>query len=459
MNVEFNVHGTLSAGQSAWKGIDKDYIGTLYQPSKEDFSLMVEVVKRQAQIKTFYNFLVRNKVLSKSNREGAYFGMTLSIDDLYCLDAKGLYSLFDTVFSKMIVGNILKLIDDSRYIYMIDGFEEKNTFLKTVEQNFSVMFSSFFRQQDFIRLSSDQVSVSKVIGMNPLDVNPQNIKDAFCNNARVMISPAFPSIQMKLYMMRAEEERQKSEAELKRAFMAKLDQQKEELEAELQSKDMEMAEREMSLNGRISELEKQLQSHAPKAGPSVKSPTIINVSGRSVGKLPVLNGEHTKWLLLALLVGLAVVIFLCLRRPSADSGELFPENQSGLAGESERTQEGLADVQRSAYDETLLSKLNPEDYSIDIDGYYTNDKGEKIPASHGIAFGQTYTLAVSNQDDDGKPLPDGIRGVWQVVFDDASVITLHENILYVPNNEKKTAKIVYYVSENFRITKNVRFIN
>lgn len=189
MNIEFIIHGVLSSGQSVTDQNDKDYYKPFYCEQQESILMTVEVVDRPHGVSTYYNYLRYNNVIS--SRKGSYFGMTVRVDGSYCLDVKNMYLILDNLFNKMIVGKILRQVENN-YEYIVDSFSVEK---EIIEQQFSNMFGSFFSSSDFKDISRKNVSAQKKLTINPYDLTPSIVSDVFLSGVKLYLSTSYPSKQ------------------------------------------------------------------------------------------------------------------------------------------------------------------------------------------------------------------------------------------------------------------------
>jgi hypothetical protein len=190
MNVEFQIHGVLAAGQSVWKQDDMDYYQTFYAQRSENVLMTVDTLQRPHGLCTYYNYLRSNNVVSA--REGSYFGMSVRIDGAFCIDVRGMYDILDNLFEKMVVGKILLPIEGGRFKFAVDRFEDLSDYLTQLEQNFFGMYSAFFALSDFIQLNG--ASLPKRYNVNPVDVTPSLVKQLLNQHLKIGVSPEIAPI-------------------------------------------------------------------------------------------------------------------------------------------------------------------------------------------------------------------------------------------------------------------------
>lgn len=211
MNVEFLIHGTLSAGQSSWKDTDADFCRRFYVDSRQESVVMdVEVFNQ----KTYYTYLRYNNV-SVMQRNGSYFGITVRVDGCACTDAKGMFNILDSLFHKRIVGSILS-VKDNKYVYSINSsFKEKDEELKLLENIFLKLFSAtFFSKDDYIEVKS-AASNGKQVKCFCLEATQQTVADTLRSGGKISLSPEYPSKYSEKVIQAAEQAKQEAYAAMK----------------------------------------------------------------------------------------------------------------------------------------------------------------------------------------------------------------------------------------------------
>jgi hypothetical protein len=113
-----------------------DYFKAFDNGSKENVKLTVH---RMASGRVSYSYL-RYHFLSNGNQTGGFFGMSVVFNSQYCKDAEGLYELFDTVYTDVILRNeiLLKAIvgnpaGSPQAKYLVDTFAEAEDEVKRIE--------------------------------------------------------------------------------------------------------------------------------------------------------------------------------------------------------------------------------------------------------------------------------------------------------------------------------------
>ena len=99
--------------------------------TEEKVRFMVEIAPRKNR--TYFTYLRCKNFLSADSRPGAYFGMTLSIDGLYCCkDTVNLYKLFDQIYTTYIANGTIVEKRQDKEVYLVSAFAEKASKLEEV---------------------------------------------------------------------------------------------------------------------------------------------------------------------------------------------------------------------------------------------------------------------------------------------------------------------------------------
>ncbi|MDE5971783.1 MAG: hypothetical protein K2G94_03455 [Muribaculaceae bacterium] len=249
MEIEFQIHGVLDGGHNCWKSgkdDDVDYYKSFYSKREETTLFTVEVMKRQYGVCSFYNLLIYNDIVAKIRRPGSYFGISVRIDGGFCLDVKGMYSILDNLFQKMVVGRLLTPMPDGKLRQTVSGsFSEEDAYLREIESQFQAMANAFFSPMDLVAISASNVSLPQKQTLNPLDVNPDIVKRLFDRRIKIFLSPDYPTNAFNNSV-------QKAESELAAAKQSIV---------EIQRKaDDTIAQERANANKRISDINAQLQS-------------------------------------------------------------------------------------------------------------------------------------------------------------------------------------------------------
>lgn len=187
MNItSFYVHGVPN-GQEIWGDEqDRDYLKSFYTTYKEQTQFVVEIIP--AKNRSFYSYIKGKCVSDSANREGSYFGMTVSFNGVYCTDTESLYRLFEQIFDKLIVGTILTKQNNSfRYIHSyFDG-----TTLETIKKKFFQQLEAF--SDDFVQIDNSYMhSQNKQVPCyNITDVDCSSFFEDLKRNLKVYVSDEY----------------------------------------------------------------------------------------------------------------------------------------------------------------------------------------------------------------------------------------------------------------------------
>lgn len=134
-NFNLYVHG-VPVGHEIWgPAEDQDYIKAFYNnDDQEDVSsfLCVENVKN----KTFYTYLRKKNVNNSDGRPGSFIGITVSFAGKFCKNTYTLFQLFEAIYEKGIVGNIIERSNGFER-YKIRSFaNEASSILNSIHKTF-----------------------------------------------------------------------------------------------------------------------------------------------------------------------------------------------------------------------------------------------------------------------------------------------------------------------------------
>lgn len=134
-NFNLYVHG-VPVGHEIWgPAEDQDYIKAFYNnDDQEDVSsfLCIENVKN----KTFYTYLRKKNVNNSDGRPGSFIGITVSFAGKFCKNTYTLFQLFEAIYEKGIVGNIIERSNGFER-YKIRSFaNEASSILNSIHKTF-----------------------------------------------------------------------------------------------------------------------------------------------------------------------------------------------------------------------------------------------------------------------------------------------------------------------------------
>ncbi len=196
MNANFYVHG-VPKGQDVWgTEQDRDYIKSFYSVSyTENVRFVVELIPARKRI--FYTYLRAQNIYGSENRNGSYFGMTISFDDAYCTDNESLFALFDTFFHKRIVGSLIQN-NNGNYRFITATFEGKHTDLENIRSEFLKQLDSFDEDMEKIDDSFASSANGQVAYFNISDIDNSSFFSVLQKTLKVYISPEYPTKDAKL---------------------------------------------------------------------------------------------------------------------------------------------------------------------------------------------------------------------------------------------------------------------
>ncbi len=432
MNVEFQIHGVLAAGQSVWKQDDMDYYQTFYAQRSENVLMTVDTLQRPHGLCTYYNYLRSNNVVSA--REGSYFGMSVRIDGAFCIDVRGMYDILDNLFEKMVVGKILLPIEGGRFKFAVDRFEDLSDYLTQLEQNFFGMYSAFFALSDFIQLNG--ASLPKRYNVNPVDVSTSLVKQLLNQHLKIGVSPEIAplSAQESIRKARADIERERQQLlasadncnqELSnlRTEIDRLRQDNQRLtnQAHSSNRDGEINEMLRQIGKPISRLSKVICDRFPEE--------ISNEKKEDKGLNTLLL-----WAILAL-----IIIMNLFGVKSCNSNQALPQQASAqnvrdttLTATYGRVGQAVDTSPRDNIEENPVEEVP----IIDFTGVWPD-----IAPNANLEIGKRYTLSLTKN---RQPFNIDGEGVWQYKYDDVVVkLDTYENIaqLYVTDNSLKNKSI------------------
>lgn len=452
MNIEFIIHGVLSSGQSVTDQNDKDYYKPFYCEQQESILMTVEVADRPHGVSTYYNYLRYNNVIS--SRTGSYFGMTVRVDGSYCLDVKNMYLILDNLFNKMIVGKILRQVENN-YEYIVDSFSNEK---EIIEQQFSNMFGSFFSSSDFKDISRKNVSAQKKLTINPYDLTPSIVSDVFLSGVKLYLSTSYPSKQtqsvqaiidqakteasrrvkdaeekLNLYIKQHESNSQSSSAKIARleSEKAQLIKEKDDLNIKLSkcSKDQDIINSVKSIKSPIAELATLFAARFQEDNEiDPKKP------GKPGEKKQQTNNEKIWLPMVNCILGVAILLVLLY--------SLLGSTESGKTNTVEALQTELKMLQDSISKITnpqgAMASANDDPKSIDYNSLKirVNIKGLN-PGESELTLYKNYTFEIVG--DDKSKVPD--NGYW-VITEGTNTLTGNELVASQPG---ATVKATYYI--------------
>lgn len=156
MNAELYIHGPRHAiygkrdEDAYFQGFDNSKI-------KDEIRFTVEIRKNENKLYTYYNYLRYSNVTDIAGRTGAYIGITLRLDAYYA-NLNVVYTVLNSIFSKSVVGLLVKQTSTG-YQYNVDNFESsKNEILDKIEKPFGTILANIMSIQEVFQLDSDFIN-------------------------------------------------------------------------------------------------------------------------------------------------------------------------------------------------------------------------------------------------------------------------------------------------------------
>ena len=275
MKANFYIHG-VPKGQDVWGSEqDRDYIKSFYSASySESVRFVVELIPSKKR--TFYTYIRSKNVYGSENREGSYFGMTVSFDGIYCTDNESLFTLFDTIFNKRIVGSVLQN-QNGNYRFSVAAFEGKSKELESIQAEFLKQLDSFADDLENMDNSFTGSSNGQVAYYNVSDIDNSNFFAVLRKTLKVYISPEYPTKDGQIASLKKQVEPEKSKNK-------QLTDEKAELEAKLSAATDKNKRNETELS-QLRQEKQQLEDDNKKLwqeNASLKSESERNKSKKSI---------------------------------------------------------------------------------------------------------------------------------------------------------------------------------
>lgn len=193
MEVELFVHG-VPKGEDFWgNNEDQAYFANFYSGNKDDeVRFIVETRKFNNRNYCYYTYLKNKNVVDAEDRPGSYFGISLRFE-VCCVDIVNIYRLFDIVYNKYVIGNLLSS-DSPKTRFLVSRFSEKKNEIQNIESAFLQLIKLSFSGNSFIPI--DDSFINKVSGVpecNIADCTKDNIANALKKYSKVAVSPNFPT--------------------------------------------------------------------------------------------------------------------------------------------------------------------------------------------------------------------------------------------------------------------------
>lgn len=192
MNIEFYIHGVPKGFDYIGPEAERAYFSTFYSANKgERTKFTIEHRKIDGQPYCYYNYLKYHNIADADQRKGAYFGMSLRMDSYYA-DVIGLQGLFDLLFCKFVVGNILTENGDSMK-YLVSQFSQRKDVIEQIQGCMIQMLQSLLSAKQLYPLSSTvETSVSSA-EVSIFDYDKTSFAQMLQTHSKVSLSADTPS--------------------------------------------------------------------------------------------------------------------------------------------------------------------------------------------------------------------------------------------------------------------------
>ena len=260
MTTSFYIHGVPN-GQQIWGDEqDRRYIESFYtQFFKEEERLILEL--RPAKNRCYYTYLraKEKNIFDANNREGSYFGMTISFVGVFCTDTGSLFDLFQQVFKKKIVDTVLSQQGGNNFRFKTNSLDSINDELNQIKRVFlNELIEQFDEKFDFETIETntlDTNSYSQFCEFNIKDVDSPLFFDTLKRCRKIVVSPEFPNKDKNIEKLNKEIDsltRQKKqlndEKEGLESELSTLRNKNEGLNRDIQSLEMKKSDDERKIN-------------------------------------------------------------------------------------------------------------------------------------------------------------------------------------------------------------------
>lgn len=184
MNIEVYLHGVPAGFKSLSKDSDKQYLENFYGSNKIDVNTGIVIEIKNKSI--YYTFL-RNNLIANDGRNGSYFGLTLRLDDMFCEDMEGIYTLLSTIDREYIIGSIIK---DNKYIVTAFNEEKRKNIEEHIIKEIREKFPRYLKAID----NSFSKQRGNVLKQNILEISNKNIISILKKNLIICLSEEYPTI-------------------------------------------------------------------------------------------------------------------------------------------------------------------------------------------------------------------------------------------------------------------------
>lgn len=208
MNVEFFFHGVPAAFQEWGTTKDNNALSRFYtnEALAEQTRFVVELstisVGQEDVYCIYYTLLKAKNFCDRTGRAGSYFGLTIRLDEDYCIDVEKIYTICESVYENDICGAIT-LKDGESTRYLVSNFEEKASYLQQISEE----IANSIRNLNYSNIESDLIDKNRSVRTTPQFVNLSEVGSKqfwlmLKSAQRVFISEEYPTKDIHLEKLR-----------------------------------------------------------------------------------------------------------------------------------------------------------------------------------------------------------------------------------------------------------------
>lgn len=186
------LHGTPKGNDFWGAEMERDYATSFYDGSKEEQKFVLDIRKsKDSKVYCYYTY-ARYNIADNGDRQGGYFAISLRMDKLYENPIQ-LYQILDGVFYSKVIGGFLELKQDY-FKYKFTSFSENQDCLKVIEKSIENSFENLLDAKKFVTFNPSLSQNGKVCKLNLVDFTESNVKKAFAQCSKIVVSPFYASI-------------------------------------------------------------------------------------------------------------------------------------------------------------------------------------------------------------------------------------------------------------------------
>lgn len=208
MNVEFFFHGVPAAFQEWGTTKDNNALSRFYtnEALAERTRFVVELstisIGQEDAYCIYYTLLKARNFCDKTGRAGSYFGLTIRLDEDYCIDVEKIYTICESVYENDICGVITQKDGESTK-YLVSNFEEKASYLQQISEK----IANSIRNLNYSNIENDLIDKNKSVKTIPQFVNLSEVGSKqfwlmLKSAQKVFISEEYPTKDVHLEKLR-----------------------------------------------------------------------------------------------------------------------------------------------------------------------------------------------------------------------------------------------------------------